>query len=221
MKSNKQRRAEIRAHRLARAARLEAELRGADPRFFPAMRTPGVVPADAALLARLNPWWMGTIPSFYLDQTFNCNRCGETSVWTARQQKWWYEDVHGRLDSRAVLCLVCRRAQRAERAAALAVEGADLVGQASRRLRALGAAPPNAAARAEVAAAFESKWWGLRSLAIGAMGSWAEPEDLAQLRQLSQGSRASWYSWERVAAMAAINALAGREVEKSEQAKQQ
>jgi hypothetical protein len=208
MKSNKQRRAEIRAHRLARAARLEAELRKLDPRHAPLPRTPGLEVADQALLARLNPGCLGGLPSFYLDRAFVCRRCGAQCMWTARQQKWWYEIAQGRPDSRATHCLPCRRTKRAAHAAVMAISGANLLGELSQRLRDLAEAPPTAAARTEVESALASKWWGLRELAIAAMGRWASEQDVQSLRLLiEEGRDSKHHSWERTAAYAAIRAL--------------
>jgi len=48
------------------------------------------------------------IPAFYEDKPFKCNNCGTKEVWTAKQQKWWYEEAGGDLETTAVLCRKCR-----------------------------------------------------------------------------------------------------------------
>ncbi|MCG8053264.1 MAG: zinc-ribbon domain-containing protein [Candidatus Thiodiazotropha endolucinida] len=48
------------------------------------------------------------IPDFYEDKAFKCKRCGKEEVWTAKQQKWWYEEAKGDLETTAVLCRECR-----------------------------------------------------------------------------------------------------------------
>jgi hypothetical protein len=104
MKSGKRRRAEIKARRLQRAGALA----GLDPRFAP---LPGMVMADAAQLAHNNTY--GLLPLFYVDRAFVCRDCGVQEVWTAKQQKWWYEVAKGRIDSTAIRCRACRRIEQA------------------------------------------------------------------------------------------------------------
>jgi hypothetical protein len=110
MKSDKLRRAEIKAHRLERAARAVAQQRmHVDVR--PA-GGPGLVVADTTLLAAHNNTY-GPLPSFYVDKAFTCRDCGAKEVWTAKQQKWWYEIALGNINSAAVRCRACRLARRA------------------------------------------------------------------------------------------------------------
>ena len=52
---------------------------------------------------------------FYKDVPFRCRDCGKDEIWTARQQKWWYEVAKGYVYSGAVRCRACRRADRARR----------------------------------------------------------------------------------------------------------
>ncbi|MFI4875628.1 MAG: zinc-ribbon domain containing protein [Blastopirellula sp. JB062] len=47
-----------------------------------------------------------------------CVDCGTEEVWTAMQQKWWYEVMKGAIHSRAIRCRACRRKRRAIRRAA-------------------------------------------------------------------------------------------------------
>jgi hypothetical protein len=54
---------------------------------------------------------------FYVDAPFTCKDCGKAEVWTATQQKWWYEVARGDIATRAVRCRPCRRRHREEKAA--------------------------------------------------------------------------------------------------------
>ena len=83
MKSNKQRRDEIKAARLARAAQASGKPTQAPMPGF-------AVAADKTLLASLNNTY-GLLPDFYVDRLFTCRDCRTEEVWTAKQQKWWYE----------------------------------------------------------------------------------------------------------------------------------
>ena len=209
MKSNKQRRAEIKERRLDRAGKLAVQLRGQDVRHLAVGARPaGMELADQDALARYNNT-CGPLPAFYVDLAFTCRDCGIEEVWTAKQQKWWYEVVHGSIDSTAVRCRACRRALREQREAANTGEGANLLRDRTQRLRALGAAAPDAQALAEVDAALGSKWWSLRVVAIETMGRWGGARQVEQLEALVAGRAGNGYwSWERVAADAAAKALA-------------
>lgn len=212
MKSNKQRRAEIKAHRLQRAATLTARrcAQGA-LKPWPDGDESNSEPADPSVLQRYNNT-CGPLPASYLARPFTCRDCGAEEVWTAKQQKWWYETVHGAIDSRAVRCLACRRARR-ERLRN-AGPGANLLGEQTDRLRALGDMKPSAPTLAEIDAALQSKWWSLRVVAIQTMARWGGEAQLEKLRALmanrQQGGR-RYFGWERVAADAAASALMCRE----------
>ena len=212
-KSNKQRRAEIKARRLQRAAASAARLRAPDVRLPQpdCAFALGCEPADQFVLQQYNNTY-GVLPRCYVARPFTCRDCGAEELWTAKQQKWWYEVVHGHIDSRAVRCLACRRARR-ERLRN-AAPGANLLSEQTDRLRALGAAKPNARAVAEVDAALESKWWSLRVVAIQTMARWGGDANLAKLHELMaarpEGGR-RYFAWERVAADAARSALMNRE----------
>jgi hypothetical protein len=109
MKSNKQRRAELKAKRAAeraeaaRALKLETVARG--------------VAVDRTALAPDNSYG---VPDFvergyYVDRPFECQECGEPQTWTAAQQKWWYEVAKGSVWTTARLCRRCRQRERARR----------------------------------------------------------------------------------------------------------
>lgn len=212
MKSNKQRRAEIKAHRLQRAATLTARrcAQGALKPWSDGDESNGE-PADPSVLQRYNNT-CGPLPESYFARPFTCRDCGAEEVWTAKQQKWWYETVHGPIDSRAVRCLACRRARRAR--LRNAGPGANLLGEQTDRLRALGDMKPSAQTLAEVDAALQGKWWSLRVVAIQTMARWGGEAQLEKLRALManrpQGGR-RYFGWERVAADAAASALMRRE----------
>lgn len=111
MKSGKQRRSEIMAARRARAGRASA--RAAVQSVRP------VAPAGSVLVDETklkgSSWGLPafTWRGYYEDQPFRCKDCGAEEVWTARQQKWWYEVAGGNFDSRAVRCKACRIKERA------------------------------------------------------------------------------------------------------------
>ena len=50
---------------------------------------------------------------FYVDMPFSCKACGKPQLWTATQQKWWYESAKGDVWTIAVLCRPCRLRERA------------------------------------------------------------------------------------------------------------
>ena len=58
--------------------------------------------------ALAGPW----IPDFYDDISFVCKDCGKQEIWTANQQKWWYEVAGGLFESTAVRCRTCRKVER-------------------------------------------------------------------------------------------------------------
>ncbi len=107
MKSNKQRRAEIKARRHSKAeATPAARLRRAYS-SHPALALPLAAPWLVALNYRF-----GGPRHPYSDYAFNCRDCGTPQVWTAARQQWWYEVAEGHVWSRAVRCAPCREAER-------------------------------------------------------------------------------------------------------------
>lgn len=116
MKSGKQRRAEIKAARVARVAAGAARAY-IDPRFLVGA---GGAPCDPSRLAPDNSYdtpvfvWRGC----YVDVEFRCVDCGAEGVWTAERQKWWYEEAKGGVWTRAKRCRACRAKRRVVREAA-------------------------------------------------------------------------------------------------------
>ncbi|WP_404306923.1 zinc-ribbon domain containing protein [Neorhodopirellula lusitana] len=67
---------------------------------------PGAVAADCSkqVLGSSFASWR----SFYVDVEFSCKDCGRLQVWSARDQKWFYEVAKGSLLATAVRCRECR-----------------------------------------------------------------------------------------------------------------
>jgi hypothetical protein len=78
----------------------------------------GPVPVNAAALAPNNSYGVPRFVErgYYADEPFKCASCGAEQVWTARQQKWWYEVAKGYAYSTAKLCRPCRRRKQAQSA---------------------------------------------------------------------------------------------------------
>jgi hypothetical protein len=94
----------------------------------------GLVRVNPSALAPNNSYG---VPAFverghYIDVQFKCTKCDSAQVWTARQQKWWFEVAKGYLYSFARLCRPCRRREQARRAEARRVH---LEGLARKRAR--------------------------------------------------------------------------------------
>jgi len=74
-------------------------------------------PVNEALLA---PYKSYGVPKFverrfYVAVPFRCAGCGVAEIWTATQQKWWYEVAKGYVYSTAKLCRPCRRKEQERR----------------------------------------------------------------------------------------------------------
>ena len=112
MKSGKQRRAEIRAKRKHKVAKIQLrnnqQERQLRPVFGPAV--------NEALLAPNNSYGAPDFVyrGYYVDRPFRCVDCGKEEVWTGTQQKWWYEVAKGFVYTTAVRCRLCRRKKRAQ-----------------------------------------------------------------------------------------------------------
>lgn len=118
MKSNKQRRAEIKVRRLLRAAK-----KCVAPGYLNlTVASYGSAHANITRLAPHNSYGMPEFVArgFYMPVSFTCRDCGVNEVWTAKQQKLWYEDWQGPVFSGAVRCRPCRAHERTRKAAARA-----------------------------------------------------------------------------------------------------
>lgn len=109
MKSGRQRRRELQDARKEKA-RQEALARVDAVRARPE----GAVKVSHGQLVRFNsygpPDWYQR--GYYVDTPFRCVDCGVEQVWTATQQKWWYEVAKGQPFSFAKRCRACRRRKR-------------------------------------------------------------------------------------------------------------
>ena len=109
MNSNKQRRKQIMDRRRVRAA--NEKTRQFEVRSLNLLPVPlGAVAADTTQLFHNHT--RDPLPTYYIDRPFTCRECGAQEVWTATQQKWWYEVIKGHINSSAVHCLACRRIRR-------------------------------------------------------------------------------------------------------------
>jgi hypothetical protein len=95
--------------RLRRAKDLE----GIDPRNDLVVPPPGAVMADPEQLCHNNTY--AAFPRFYIDRVVVCRQCGKEEVWPAARQKWWYEVAKGNINTEAVLCRACRKAEQTRR----------------------------------------------------------------------------------------------------------
>jgi hypothetical protein len=136
MKSGRQRRAQIleRRRRLARISKPTSRAPWHEPDAVPR----GALPADQAKLSHDNTY--GPRPRFYADREFTCADCGKAEVWTAADQKWWYEEAKGKIASQANRCRDCRRKRRLRRSQERRAHVEGLVAkygleEAARRLR--------------------------------------------------------------------------------------
>jgi hypothetical protein len=112
MKSGKQRRAELKAKRIVRAEKVKADVLAEKKRQGVAVNVENLAPYNSYGA----PDFIGR--GYYIDRDFTCEGCGREEVWTARQQKWWYETAKGFIYSDAKLCRACRRRERDRKAEA-------------------------------------------------------------------------------------------------------
>lgn len=103
-------------HRLKPAERKAKRQKAKHANRFPEID--GKVLVETARLAPLGSW--NHFPDFYTrgyyeDAPFTCQNCGKTEVWTASQQKWWFEIAKGAPFTVASRCRACRRRERERR----------------------------------------------------------------------------------------------------------
>lgn len=104
MKSNKQRRQEIKRLRARKQVKREKDNR----KFLVSVGR--LVPVNPQKLDMGNSW--ACPPSFYKDEPFDCIDCGAQELWTAKQQKWWFEEIGALYHRKAVRCRPCRIKER-------------------------------------------------------------------------------------------------------------
>lgn len=109
MKRKRDRSAQLAARRDALKARLAAAHEAALLR--------GRTKVNAALLRPDNSYSLPDYVTrgYYLDRPFTCKDCGKPEVWSATQQKWWYETAKGGVWTMATRCRACRRRERERR----------------------------------------------------------------------------------------------------------
>ena len=111
MKSNKQRRLEIKAKRQKK----KDDLRFDSIKMKRKLNL-NCIEADPNELTHNSYFALFSPFSFmYWDKPFKCRTCGKYEIWTAKQQKWWYETAKGLLHSTAVHCKACRAKHREEK----------------------------------------------------------------------------------------------------------
>jgi hypothetical protein len=101
MKISKQRRAEIKATRLKKAQNCKMDV-------YSHPIPDSALKANRAELVTVSIPEIVKFPLFYVDKPFKCRECGTLEVWTAKQQKWWYEIAKGTIETTAVHCKACR-----------------------------------------------------------------------------------------------------------------
>jgi hypothetical protein len=85
-----------------------------------ALSPAGVVRVNVDALAPNNSYGAPDFArrGYYEDIPFTCSGCGASQVWTAWQQKWWYEVAQGYVYSQAKYCRSCRKREQVRRAEA-------------------------------------------------------------------------------------------------------
>lgn len=123
MKSGHQRRTEIQIRRTGKRAATRAEEARVQAKRAVrerAAQLKGQVLVNPENLRPTNSY--GTpefvVRGFYVDMPFACKACDKPQIWTANQQKWWYESAKGDVWTIAVLCRPCRLRERSRKEAA-------------------------------------------------------------------------------------------------------
>jgi hypothetical protein len=127
MRSDRPRRPGIKERRTAKRAKREAAEALAQARAQMADRAKlfkGQVMVNPTLLRPTNSYGIPDFVErgFYVDRPFSCKDCAKCEVWTATQQKWWYETAKGDVWTVAVRCRLCRRRERERKAEARRVQ---------------------------------------------------------------------------------------------------
>ena len=126
MKSGKQRRRELKARRQRKREKIHAATVAEKAERGVAVVVTELAPCNSYGVPRF------VVRGYYVDVDFTCVDCGVQQVWTASQQKWWYEVAKGYVYSTASRCRACRRQERERREAA---RRAHLRGLADKRQR--------------------------------------------------------------------------------------
>ena len=179
MKSQKQRRTEIRKLRMDRVAR-QQEAGQYDP------------PALSASPYRR-----------YADKLFTCRDCGMEQVWTAKQQFWWYAIQKNDANTSAVRCHPCRKRQKTMQSHA----GANQLKEEVTWLRQWDIPPHDVEAMKRIEDALESKFEGVRKVAVDVLAQWRRPTDKSRLKHMVEQTYSSHTNPLRYAASRALAPL--------------
>jgi hypothetical protein len=122
-KTARQRKEEMKHRRANRRALAKAAAKAVLPRpslTAQKLEPLGYAAVETAYLAPDNSYGAPDFVSrgFYMPMHFVCKDCGKHEVWTAKQQKWWYENARGNMWTTATRCRECRAKERARVAAA-------------------------------------------------------------------------------------------------------
>ncbi len=137
MTSGKQKRQQLKLDRQSKtekkAAQLKLKLAAIRAQYMDHAVDQSVLPVGKSLI---NGCYLHSAPEFirrgtYLPMHFVCRDCGKDEIWTAAQQKWWYEVAHGDLYSVAVRCRPCRRQEKRRKAEARRVHLQGIAAKAS------------------------------------------------------------------------------------------
>ena len=131
MTSGRQRRAQLKQRRSGKRAAIalaDEKRRAKAAAKARATRLKGQVLVNVANLRPTNSYDTPDFVKreFYVDRPFRCKDCGTAQVWTATQQKWWYESAKGDVWTVAIRCRSCRRRERARKTEARAIQQAGL-----------------------------------------------------------------------------------------------
>ncbi|MCX6847835.1 MAG: zinc-ribbon domain containing protein [Verrucomicrobia bacterium] len=101
---------------LAQALNQQREARIAKLLEAGRIRSAKEIPEDAlpAALELQNPQGTWSPPLYYRDISFHCKDCRKHEMWSATQQRWYYEIAKGSLLSQATRCRACRKKHREE-----------------------------------------------------------------------------------------------------------
>lgn len=119
-KSSRQRRSELTAKRQRRAEETRRAQDAAEKQRAEKLEAERILRPNAVDMSELAPDNSYDAPDFilrgyYVDLPFKCKRCGKEQVWTAAQQKWWYEVAKGNRWTTAKFCRPCRQRERNRR----------------------------------------------------------------------------------------------------------
>jgi len=108
--SNKRKRPQLKQQRADRVEQQETKT------LKNGLRDGTIIPVDRSKIFSRSV--LPTVPEYYRDRWFTCKDCGEEDLWTAKQQKRWYEEQGGEIEAIAVRCRACRTKEKERKAKA-------------------------------------------------------------------------------------------------------